>query len=96
MTRLGYLSPVWSRDLAIRLLQECEEESLTSPCTIAQPHKACPRSQSARKGRRMVWRIRLCREFDTIPYAYFLPILQDEGFAFLEEEPLPKGTAWGI
>ena len=30
-------------------------------------------------------------EFDRIPYEYFLPILRDESFQFLVEEPLPEG-----
>ncbi len=30
-------------------------------------------------------------EFETIPYWAFLPVLKDESFAFVEEEPLPKG-----
>ena len=30
-------------------------------------------------------------EFSRIPYAAFLPVLRDERFAFLEEEPLPEG-----
>ena len=30
-------------------------------------------------------------EFDRIPFAYFLPVLEDEAFSFVEEEPLPHG-----
>ena len=30
-------------------------------------------------------------EFDPIPLEIFLPILQDDTFQFLEEEPLPDG-----
>ena len=30
-------------------------------------------------------------EFSVIPYDAFLPILRDESFRFLEEEPLPEG-----
>ena len=30
-------------------------------------------------------------EFDPIPLEIFLPILQDDTFQFLEEEPLPEG-----
>ena len=30
-------------------------------------------------------------EFERIPYEAFLPVLEDDCFAFLEEEPLPKG-----
>ena len=30
-------------------------------------------------------------EFDRIPFAAFLPVLEDETFPFLEEEELPHG-----
>ncbi len=30
-------------------------------------------------------------EFDRLPFEAFLPVLEDESFTFLEEEPLPKG-----
>ncbi len=34
-------------------------------------------------------------EFARLPYAYFLPVLEDPDFHFLEEEPLPKGFGYG-
>jgi hypothetical protein len=34
-------------------------------------------------------------EFDSLPYGAFLPILQDESFSFLVEEPLPEGYRVG-
>ena len=34
-------------------------------------------------------------EFPAIPYAAFLPVLRDEGFRFLTEEPMPAGFGMG-
>ena len=34
-------------------------------------------------------------EFARLPYAYFLPVLKDESFQFLEEEPMPTGFGMG-
>ena len=34
-------------------------------------------------------------EFPAIPYAAFLPILRDDSFPFLREEPLPEGYRFG-
>ena len=34
-------------------------------------------------------------EFPAIPYAAFLPVLQDPEFRFIEEEPLPEGYGIG-
>ena len=34
-------------------------------------------------------------EFAKIPYAAFLPVLRDEDFHFLEEEPMPAGFGLG-
>ena len=34
-------------------------------------------------------------EFPDVPVEAFLPVLRDEEFAFLEEEPLPEGYGFG-
>ena len=34
-------------------------------------------------------------EFSKIPYAAFLPVLRDDAFLFLEEEPMPAGFGMG-
>ncbi|MGI6636334.1 MAG: radical SAM protein [Christensenellales bacterium] len=96
MTRLGYLSPVWSCDLAIRLLQECDEESWDIAVHDCSNRTKLARDLNlrAKEGGWFGASAYAC-EFDTIPYAYFLPILQDESFAFLEEEPLPEGYRVG-
>ena len=92
MTRLGYLSPVWSRDLTLRLMKEAAEERW--PCVV---HDCSNRTKFARdlhlKAREGGWfgaSAWHC-EFDRLPYHAFLPTLEDESLPFVEEEPLPKG-----
>ena len=96
MTRHGYLSPVWSHELTCRLMKQCAEENW--PIVI---HDCCNMTKFARdlnvKVHEGGWfgASAYHTEFDTIPYEAFLPILQDEGFAFLVEEELPKGYRAG-
>ena len=96
MTRLGYLSPVFSRDLTIRLMQECQQEAWDI-CV----HDCSNKTKFARdlnlKAKEGGWfgASAYGAEFDAPPYGAFLPILQDESFSFLVEEPLPEGYRAG-
>lgn len=96
MTRLGYLSPVFSRDISLKMLQQAEEENWD----IAV-HDCSNKTKFARdlnlKAKEGAWfgASSYQMEFPSIPIAYFLPILQDASFAFLEEEPLPEGYQIG-
>jgi pyruvate formate-lyase activating enzyme-like uncharacterized protein len=96
MTRLGYLSPVFSRDLSIRLMQGCEQEGWDI-CV----HDCSNMTKFARdlnlKAKEGGWfgASAYGAEFDSLPYGAFLPILQDESFSFLVEEPLPEGYRVG-
>ena len=90
--RQGYMSPVWSRDLTLSLMKTASEEGW--PIAV---HDCSNMTKLARdlhlkaqeggcfgdSGYRM--------EFPHWPYEAFLPILEDETFPFVEEEPLPKG-----
>ncbi|MBQ6373692.1 MAG: radical SAM protein [Clostridia bacterium] len=92
MYRQGYLSPTWSRELTLKLMKRASEEGW--PCVV---HDCADRTKFARdlnlRAREGGWfgASAWHSEFDGIPCAAFLPILRDEGFAFLEEEPLPEG-----
>lgn len=92
MTRLGYLSPIWSRDLTLRLMKQAGEEGW--PIAV---HDCSNRTKFARdlhlKAQEGGWfgQSSYGCEFDTLPYWAFLPTLQDESFAFLKEEELPDG-----
>ncbi len=92
MHRMGYLSPIWSRQLTLRLMREAGEEGWDLVV-----HDCSNRTKFARdlnlKAREGGWfgASSYACEFDRIPYWAFLPVLEDDSFPFLEEEPLPPG-----
>lgn len=92
MTRLGYLSPIWSRELTLQLMREAAEEAW--PFVV---HDCSNRTKLARdlnlRAKEGGWfgATSYGSEFDRLPFAAFLPILRDESFAFVQEEDLPKG-----
>ncbi len=90
--RMGYLSPVFSREISLRMLREAAEENW--PFVV---HDCSNRTKFARdlhlKSREGGWfgQSAYGCEFSSIPYEAFLPVLEDEEFLFPEEEELPKG-----
>lgn len=92
MTRHGYLSPVFSRRLTLKLMREAVEEHW--PALV---HDCCNMTKFARdinlRAREGGWfgATSYGMEFPRLPYEAFLPILNDPEFHFLKEEPLPEG-----
>lgn len=92
MTRHGYLSPVFSRRLTLKLMREAVEEHW--PALV---HDCCNMTKFARdinlRAREGGWfgATSYGMEFLRLPYEAFLPILNDPEFHFLKEEPLPEG-----
>ena len=92
MYRLGYLSPICSHELTLRLMRRAAEEKW--PFAI---HDCCNATKFARdlnlRAHEGGWfgASAWGMEFPAIPYAAFLPILRDPAFPFLKEEPLPPG-----
>lgn len=92
MARQGYLSPIWSRELTLRLMKQAADE--VWPIAV---HDCSNRTKFARglnlRAKEGGWfgASDYHCEFDRIPYEAFLPVLRDESFMFLEEEELPKG-----
>ena len=92
MTRHGYLSPVFSRRLTLKLMREAAEERW--PALV---HDCCNMTKFARdinlRAREGGWfgATSYGMEFPRLPYEAFLPILNDPEFRFLKEEPLPEG-----
>ena len=90
--RQGYLSPIWSHELTLKLMRRAAEEGW--PVTI---HDCCNATKFARdlnlRAHEGGWfgASAWVMEFPAIPYAAFLPILRDPAFPFLKEEPLPPG-----
>ena len=92
MYRQGYVSPIWSRELTLKLMRRAAEQGW--PIAV---HDCSNRTKFARglnlKAKEGGWfgANDYGNEFGGIPYEAFLPILRDEGFAFLREEPLREG-----
>ena len=96
LCRMGYLSPISSRENTLRLMKQADAEGW--PVCV---HDCSNRTKFARdvnlRAKEGGWfgASAWGCEFDTIPYAAFLPTLEDESFRFVEEEPLP-GAYYGI
>ena len=92
MSRLGYISPIWSHELTLQLMRQADEERW--PIAV---HDCCNATKFARdlnlRAREGGWfgASGYGMEFPCIPCAAFLPILSDPSFPFLREEPLPEG-----
>ena len=90
--RMGYLSPVFSRDLTLRVMKTAAEEAW--PIVV---HDCSNKTKIARDlnlaAREGGWfgRSDYGRETEGIPYAAFLPALEDDTLVFAEEEELPPG-----
>lgn len=96
MTRLGYLSPIWSRSLTLKLMRQAAEEEWGIAVHDCSNHTKFARDLNlrAKEGGWFGASSYGC-EFDRLPYAAFLPVLSDETFSFLEEEELPDGYRLG-
>jgi pyruvate formate-lyase activating enzyme-like uncharacterized protein len=92
ISRHGYISPVWSRELTWKLMKVAEQENWD-----VVVHDCSNRTKFARdlnlKSKEGGWfgASNYGREFVRFPYEAFLPILRDDSFPFLVEEELPFG-----
>ena len=90
--RMGYLSPVMSRDLSLRLMKQAAEERWPIAVHDCSDHTKFARDINLRaKEGGWFGQSSWGGEFDRIPYEAFLPVLEDPEFTFLEEEELPRG-----
>ena len=92
MARLGYVSPIWSRELTLTLMRQAAEEQWPMVVHDCSNDTKFARDLNlrAKEGGWFGASSYGC-EFARLPYAAFLPILRDPDFQFLEEEPLPEG-----
>ena len=92
MARQGYISPIWSRDLTLSLMETAVRENW-EPLI----HDCSNRTKFARdlnlRAHEGGWfgASSYGSEFPRIPYAAFLPTLRDAELQFAEEEPMPVG-----
>ena len=96
LCRQGYVSPIFSRNLTLQFMAVADKESW--PLLV---HDCSNRTKFARdlnlRAKEGGWfgQSSYGCEFARLPFAYFIPVLQDENFQFLEEEPMPKGFGMG-
>jgi pyruvate formate-lyase activating enzyme-like uncharacterized protein len=92
ISRHGYISPVWSRELTLKFMKIADDEKwdlVVHDCSNFTKF-ARDLNLSAKEGK---WfgASNYAGEFSRIPFEVFLPILQDDHFRFLTEEELPAG-----
>ncbi|MBK1812237.1 radical SAM protein [Clostridium sp. YIM B02505] len=92
ISRQGYISPTWSRELTLKFMKIADEEQWDLAVHDCSNHTKFARdlNLSSKEGKWFGASSYGC-EFTKIPYDVFLPILRDENFKFLVEEELPSG-----
>ena len=92
ISRHGYISPVFSRDLTLDFMRIAAEEHW--PCVV---HDCSNATKFARdinlKAKEGGWfgQSSYACEFERYPFEAFIPALEDPSLPFVTEEPLPEG-----
>ncbi len=90
ISRHGYISPIWSRELTLRFMKIAGEENWDLAVHDCSNYTKFARglNLSSKAG---MWfgASNYASEFSMIPYEIFIPILNDDNFKFLSEEELP-------
>jgi len=94
--RGGYISPIWSRELTLKLMKISDEENWDLVVHDCSNYTKFARGLNlgSKEGKWFGASNYAC-EFSRIPYEVFLPILKDDNFKFLIEEELPHGYKIG-
>lgn len=96
ISRMGYLSPVFSRDLSLQLMVQAEEENWDVCVHDCSNHTKFARDLNLRgKEGAHFGASAYHMEFDAMPLQYLLPALRDDALPFVREEPLPEGYRLG-
>ena len=96
ISRHGYISPIWSRELTLKFMKIANEENWDLAVHDCSNHTKFARglNLTSKEGKWFGASNYAC-EFSRIPYEVFLPILRDDNFKFLSEEELPAGYKAG-
>lgn len=96
ISRQGYISPIWSRELTLKFMKIADEEKWDLVVHDCSNNTKFARdlNLSSKEGKWFGASNYGC-EFSRIPYEIFLPVLRDENFKFLSEEALPEGYRVG-
>ncbi|MGI6092852.1 MAG: radical SAM protein [Veillonellaceae bacterium] len=90
ISRHGYISPIWSRELTLKFMKIADEENWDLAVHDCSNYTKFARglNLSSKAGMWFGASNYAC-EFSMIPYDIFIPILNDDNFKFLNEEELP-------
>jgi pyruvate formate-lyase activating enzyme-like uncharacterized protein len=90
VSRLGYISPIWSRELTLKFMKIAEDENWDLSVHDCSNYTKFARglNLTSKEGKWFGASDYAC-EFSRIPYEVFIPILNDDSFQFLSEEELP-------
>lgn len=96
ISRQGYVSPIWSRELTLKFMKIAEDEDWDLVVHDCSNNTKFARdlNLSSKEGSWFGASNYSC-EFSRMPFEAFLPILRDDNFKFLIEEELPKGYKAG-
>ncbi len=90
ISRHGYISPIWSRELTLKFMKIAADENWDLAVHDCSNHTKFARGLNL-TGKAGMWfgASNYACEFAMIPYDIFIPILNDDSFRFLHEEELP-------
>jgi pyruvate formate-lyase activating enzyme-like uncharacterized protein len=92
ISRHGYISPIWSRELTLKFMKIADEEKWDLAVHDCSNNTKFARDLNL-SNKEGMWfgASNYASEFSGIPYEIFFPILNDDKFEFLSEEELPEG-----
>jgi len=91
IARHGYISPIWSRQLTLKLMKEADDQAW--PIVIhdcSNDTKFARGLNATKESANWFGSSNYACEFDQIPFDIFIPLLRDPSIEFLEEEPLAE------
>ena len=92
ISRHGYISPIWSRELTLKFMKIAAEENWDVAVHDCSNYTKFARSLNLNSKAGMWFGAsNYACEFSMIPYEIFIPILNDDNFKFVTEEELPDG-----
>lgn len=96
ISRHGYVSPIWSRELTLKFMKIADDEKWDIAVHDCSNYTKFARGLNL-SGKENKWfgASNYGCEFTRVPFEEFIPILKDENFKFLEEEELPEGYRIG-
>jgi len=90
ISRHGYISPIWSRELTLKFMKIADEENWDLAVHDCSNYTKFARSLNlSSKAGMWFGASNYACEFSMIPFEIFIPILNDDNFKFLNEEELP-------